>query len=60
MEERPLEYPYRKRKKTDKPIPDIYAAIDNDLARDNLEIHMPAADIADLAQAKPGANGEDF
>lgn len=44
----------------DEPVPEIYGAIDNDIARDNLEIHMPAADIADLEHESPGANGEDF
>lgn len=57
MDKRPIELPQRKRPETDKPIPEIYAAIDNDLARDNLENHLPAADIA---QSKPGASGEDF
>ncbi len=32
----------------ERPIPDVYKAIDNDLARDNLEIHLPAADLEDL------------
>ena len=33
----------------DKPIPsDIYPVIDNDLARDNLENDLPAADLEDL------------
>ncbi len=32
----------------DKDIPDIYAPIDNDLARDNLENHLTAADRQDL------------
>ena len=32
----------------DKPIPDVYPAIDNDLARDNLENDIPAADLEDL------------
>lgn len=34
---------------TEKPIPeDIYPVIDNDLARDNLENDIPAADFLDL------------
>ena len=34
---------------TEKPIPtDVYSAIDTDLARDNLEKDMPAADRQDL------------
>ncbi len=32
----------------EKPIPDVYAAIDTDLARDNLENDIPAADLEDL------------
>lgn len=44
----------------DKPVPKVYGVIDNDLARDNLEIHMPAADVAELEHESPGANGEDF
>ena len=33
---------------TDKPISDIYPVIDNDLARDNVENDMTAADSQDL------------
>ena len=32
----------------EKPIPRVYPAIDNDLARDNLENDIPAADLEDL------------
>ncbi len=32
----------------EKPISDVYAAIDTDLARDNLENDIPAADLEDL------------
>lgn len=32
----------------EKPIPNVYSAIDNDLARDNLENDIPAADLEDL------------
>ena len=33
----------------DKPIPeDVYPVIDTDLARDNLENDLPAADLKDL------------
>ena len=32
----------------ERPIPDVYKAIDNDLARDNLEIDLPAGDLEDL------------
>lgn len=34
---------------TERPIPsDVYPEIDNDLARDNLENYIPAADLNDL------------
>lgn len=37
------------REKTEDPIPEkIYPVIDNDLARDNLENDIPAADLQDL------------
>ena len=32
----------------EKPISPVYPAIDNDLARDNLENDIPAADLQDL------------
>ncbi|MCC8122759.1 MAG: hypothetical protein LIO58_04385 [Oscillospiraceae bacterium] len=32
----------------DKPISNIYPVIDTDLARDNIENDMPAADLEDL------------
>ncbi|MGN0621915.1 MAG: hypothetical protein ACI4I9_08610 [Porcipelethomonas sp.] len=32
----------------DKPVPDIYPAIDTDLARDNIENDLTAADLQDL------------
>ncbi len=32
----------------EKPIPGVYSAIDNDLARDNLENDIPAADLENL------------
>jgi len=32
----------------EKPIPSVYSAIDTDLARDNLENNIPAADLEDL------------
>lgn len=35
-------------KQNEKPISDVYAAIDNDLARDNIENDIPAADLQDL------------
>lgn len=34
--------------KSEKPISPVYAAVDNDLARDNLENDIPAADLQDL------------
>ncbi len=38
-----------KKNKKEKNIPeDIYPAIDNDLARDNLENDIPEADLIDL------------
>lgn len=37
------------REKTERPIPkNIYPVIDTDLARDNLENDIPAADLQDL------------
>ena len=33
---------------SDKPIPDVYPEIDNDLARDNMENDIPNADLQDL------------
>lgn len=35
-------------KKKEKPISDVYAVIDNDLARDNIENDITAADLQDL------------
>lgn len=37
-----------KERRTEKPVPDIYPVIDNDLARDNLENDIPAADLHEL------------
>lgn len=37
-----------KTEKREKPIPDIYLVIDNDLARDNLENNLTEADKEDL------------
>ncbi len=34
--------------KTEKPLPDVYPEIDTDLARDNLENDITAADLQDL------------
>ncbi|MGI6013476.1 MAG: hypothetical protein ACOX7K_04235 [Oscillospiraceae bacterium] len=36
------------KRRGDKPIPSVYSVIDNDLARDNLENDIPAADLQDL------------
>lgn len=33
---------------TEKPIPKVYPVIDNDLARDNVENDIPAADLENL------------
>ncbi len=33
---------------SDKPIPEVYSTIDNDLARDNIENDIPEADLQDL------------
>ena len=44
-----------KKNKQDRPIPsDVYPAIDNDLARDNIENHIPAADMFGIPQMEPG------
>ncbi|MGM9618931.1 MAG: hypothetical protein ACI3W8_03755 [Oscillospiraceae bacterium] len=40
--------PDKKPGKNEKPIPEVYPVIDNDLARDNLENDIPAADLEDL------------
>ncbi|MDE5974164.1 MAG: hypothetical protein K2G73_05795 [Eubacterium sp.] len=40
--------PYSKKQNKEKPISDAYAVIDNDLARDNLENDITAADLQDL------------
>ncbi len=34
--------------KAETPIPEVYPVIDNDLARDNIENDLPAADLEDL------------
>ena len=41
-------------RRTEKPVPGIYPVIDNDLARDNLENDIPAADLHEL-HANEGA-----
>ena len=35
-------------KKAERPISKVYPVIDNDLARDNVENDIPAADLEDL------------
>lgn len=40
--------PSVKNKTEEKPISDVYSVIDNDLARDNLENDITAADLQDL------------
>ena len=44
--------PHRRRRdpdKTERPVPsEIYPVIDNDLARDNIENDLPAADLNEL------------
>ncbi len=40
--------PFSQKHKVEKAIPNIYPVIDNDLARDNLENDIPAADLQDL------------
>jgi len=40
--------PFSAEKTGEKPISDVYAVIDNDLARDNLENDITAADLQDL------------
>lgn len=39
----------QKPRKTERPISKIYPTIDNDLARDNVENDIPAADLEDLS-----------
>lgn len=36
----------------EKPIPDFYPVLDNDLARDNLENDIPEADLENLRPEK--------
>ncbi len=40
--------PYNQNKHKEKPISSVYPVIDNDLARDNVENDMTAADLQDL------------
>lgn len=50
MEERKAEDKKRehRKKRAERPIARVYPVIDNDLARDNLENDIPAADLEDL------------
>ena len=43
--------PYVPSRKREKTLPPVYTAIDNDLARDNLENDLSLADREDLDQA---------
>lgn len=40
--------PYSNKRQEEKPIADVYKVIDNDLARDNLENDITAADLQDM------------
>ena len=40
--------PKEKSRRTEKTISGVYPVIDNDLARDNIENDLPAADLEDL------------
>ena len=45
----PLQKPYRSSNISfERPISPVYSTIDTDLARDNLENDIPAADLSDL------------
>ena len=50
MNDHPIEgwNPYKKSGKKEKPVSKVYPVIDNDLARDNIENDIPAADLEDL------------
>ena len=45
-DDRKVELP--RRGKLEKPIPSVYPVLDTDLARDNVENDIPAADLEDL------------
>lgn len=36
------------RRRKERPIPEVYPVLDTDLARDNVENDIPAADLEDL------------
>lgn len=40
--------PHSQKKRAEKPVSSAYPVIDNDLARDNVENDIPAADLQDL------------
>lgn len=44
----PFQGVYRIKGKKERPISEVYAVIDNDLARDNLENDIPKADLEDI------------
>ena len=44
----PLKHPRKK----ERSVPQIYPVLDNDLARDNVENDIPAADLQDLCIGK--------
>ena len=48
VDDRPIEIPHKKPYQEEKPIPNVYPVIDTDLARDNIENNIPAADLEDL------------
>lgn len=45
MNDHPMD---RKSRKEERPISKVYPVVDNDLARDNIENDIPAADLEDL------------
>ena len=49
-----------KQRETEAPIPsNIYPVIDTDLARDNIENDLPAADLEDLHKvSRPSSDGK--
>ena len=48
----PLKCPRKK----ERPVPRIYPVLDNDLARDNIENDIPAADLQDLRNGNRNHN----
>ena len=43
-----------RRRKPEKPIPSVYPVLDTELARDNVENHIPAADREPAKKPAPG------